>query len=189
LSCDKLSFSIICKYCQNLYLIPKFIKKEVISGFYNYSFYDYEDIKDLIHTKYDTIGSQIFKILAKNSFKKFSDSFKYNDTLYAINIDNNISKGYSHSAILTSSLSSSIIIPQYNILQAKNNKRFANKSYQFRLLNPREFKYNKPLFKNIKEVILIDDIITTSLTMLEAKDPLTRYNIKSLFCLTLCNLQ
>jgi competence protein ComFC len=184
-----LSLPLICKDCQSIYLTPNLQKKEIITGFFVYSFYDYEDIKEFIYSKYDVIGSQIFEILAKNSFELFANSFNFDERVYSISIDDNVNKGYSHSAILNNALKSRNIKPLYNKLQAQNNVIFANKSYGYRLSNPRDFIYKKPLFKKVKNVILVDDIITSGLTLLEAKDTLTREGINTLFAITLCNLQ
>lgn len=189
LLCQKISLSIICKKCQKTYLQPSIKKKEIITNFFVYSFYDYEDIKELIYTKYDSIGSQIYSILAKNSFSLFAKKFDIEKDIYAIGLDDNPSKGYSHSAILAKSLESTNIKPLYNTLRARNNTKFANKDYAFRLANPRNFIYKKPLLHEVKKVILVDDIITSALSILEAKDCITRHNINPLFGLVLCNLQ
>lgn len=188
LICDNISIPIICKTCQRDYLQPSITKTQLITNFFVYSFYDYEEIKELIYTKYDPIGSQIYSILAKNSFYKFAKSFNIDERVYAIGLDDNSNKGYSHSAILTKSLKSKSIYPIYNTLRAKNNIKFANKDYTFRLTNPRNFTYQKPLFHNVSKVILVDDIITSGLTILEAKDTMVRENIDVLFALTLCKL-
>jgi len=189
LVCEELSFNTICNSCQNTYLQPIIQKRKLLTNFYVYSFYEYEDIKELIYTKYEPIGSQIYNILAKNSFSKFAKEFNINEQITAIPIDDNPNKGYSHTAILASSLKSTFINPLYNIIRSDNDIKFANKDYSFRLQNPRNFKYKKPFLKKVNKVILIDDIVTSGLTLLEAKDCLIRENIEVLFALTLCNLQ
>jgi competence protein ComFC len=61
---------------------------------------------------------------------------------------------------------------------------YSGKSKQFRLLNPRDFELKKV---NEKSVILVDDIITTNLTLTQAVTALQKENIEVLFCLTLAD--
>jgi len=175
LICKEVSFKIICKRCQKEYLKPNLYKKEDII-----SFYDYDEIEWLIKYKYHKFGSRVFNILAKNSFFEFGKYF--NEDVYVIPIDDNIKKGFSHTAILARALNKK---PLYSSLLAKSDVKYAGKSLEFRLKNPRNFNYTGK--RNIK-AILVDDIKTTGTTLNEAKEVLKKHNVEVLFCMVLANL-
>jgi competence protein ComFC len=181
--CNNLYFSIICKKCQKEHLQFRLQKRYISKDFFTYTFYDLSRIDYLIKSKYLDIGSAIFKVLAKNSLSKFAKEFKY--SCYAVGIDNSISKGYSHSAILTKSLNSRYIKPLYNSLEITNSHiKYSGKSKKYREDNRREFNYSG---KKSIDVILVDDVITTGLTLIEAKKSLEVYNINVLFAIVLAD--
>ncbi|MCW9025713.1 MAG: phosphoribosyltransferase family protein, partial [Thiovulaceae bacterium] len=148
------------------------------------SFYKYSDIKNLLHTKHTDLGYYIYNILAKNSFEKFANEFKFSSLVYSIAVDDNTKSGYSHTAILNKQLKSKNIKPLFNKLIAKNNVSYSGKSKEYRLSNPRDFE-----LKNIvaKDVILVDDIITTGSTLSQSIDALKQKEKNILFCLTLAD--
>ena len=175
LTCSNLSFSIICKNCQKTLLTPSIKKRDDIV-----SFYQYEEIERLLKYKYHPFGSRVFEVLAKNSFKKFAEVYK--EKVYSLSIDDNPKRGYSHTAILNHSLKSKYITPLYKKLLAQNDITYAGKDLEFRLNNPRDFRYTG--IENI-DVILVDDIVTTGTTIQEAKEVLKKHNVNVLFCLVL----
>lgn len=181
-SCDKLSFSIICKKCQATLLEPEFHKKELKKDFFVYSFYEYEQIEELLQSKYHFHGDRVFNILAKLSFAKFASNFTFLFPIYSISIDDHTRHDFSQTAILNNHLKSPFIKPIFNSLKASNIVKYAGKNLEFRQKNPRKFVYNGQ--KNIK-VILVDDIITTGTTILEAKKVLEENSVEVLFALTL----
>jgi len=183
LICEKLSFLYICKECQKSVLKPTITKRKITEDFYCYSFYGYKNIEDLIKTKHKAIGSFVFEILAKNSFLKFAQNFKSESKIYVIPIDDKIKDGYSHTAILAKSMKNRVFIPKYNTLVAKNSISYSGKSYEYRLKNPRDFE-----FKGLKgvDLILVDDIVTTGLTLKEAYYKTKEY-ANPLFALTLAD--
>ena len=184
LTCENLSFQIICKTCQKNLLEPSFHKRELEKDFYNYSFYALSDIEDLIASKYYFHGDRVFNILAKLSFAKFSQNFKFEEKIIAIPIDDHTRHDFSHTAILAKHLNSNIITAKYNCLKATNIVKYAGKDLEFRKNNPRKFKVSN--IKN-KTLILCDDLITTGTTILEAKKALEKQNNKVLFSLTLAD--
>jgi competence protein ComFC len=181
--CESFSLIHVCKSCQNNFLKPQIYKRK-IANTQVISFYKYKDIKELLHTKHTDIGYYIYTILAKNSFAKFANEFKFSNSISSIAIDDNIKSGYSHTAVLNKHLKSKNIKPLHNKLISQNDVSYSGKSKQFRLSNPRNFQ----LF-NIKEseIILVDDIITTGLTLNEAIQTLQKHNKEVLFCLTLAD--
>jgi len=184
--CENYSLTHICKSCQNIYLTPIIYKRDLLEDITVISFYKYDEIKDLLHTKHTDLGYYIFNILAQNSFLKFAQEFKYTQKLTSIPIDDNVLNNYSHTAILNKHLKSPYIHPVYNRLRATNHINYSGKSKLFRIQNPRNFTLNK-LPKN--DVILVDDIITTGSTLTQAIELLKKNKINVLFCLTLCDLR
>ncbi|AXX91535.1 phosphoribosyltransferase [Malaciobacter molluscorum LMG 25693] len=184
ISCEKLSFYIICKNCQEKYLKPSFHKREIEENFYNYSFYALSDIEDLINSKYYFYGDKVFNILAKLSFKKFAQNFMFDEKILAIALDDHTRHDFSHTAILTKHLKSEYIETKSNILKAQSKIKYAGKDLNFRKNNPRNFK-----LANIhnKTTILCDDLITTGATILEGKKVLKNKNNRVLFSLTLAD--
>lgn len=182
LCCESLSFKAICTGCQKNLLTPSFYKRELEEDFFVYSFYKIEEIKELINAKYYFYGDRVFKILSNLAFKKFALNFEYPHKIKAIPIDDRIKQSFSHTAILTKALKSQKIQPTYNTLHAKNNIKYAGKTLEFRKTNKREFIYKGK--KNL-EIILVDDIITSGCTLLEAKSVLEKNGCKVLFALTL----
>ncbi|MCK5295196.1 MAG: ComF family protein [Arcobacteraceae bacterium] len=182
LSCQNLSIQIICKTCQENLLQSIFKKRELDDDFAVYSFFEYEDIKELLNTKYEFYGDRVYKILANLSFKKFADNFNFDENVVAVSVDDNTTHEFSQSAILVNALRSKNITPIYSTLKARNRLKYAGKSLEYRQKHKRDFKYKGK--QNLK-VILVDDIITTGSTLKEAKEVIEKSNCEVLFALTL----
>ncbi len=182
--CEKLSFRMICKDCQKNYFIPVFNKRELVKDFFVYSFYEYDSIKELLNSKYEFYGDRIYNILASLSFSKFAFNFEFIEVIDAVAIDDHTRHDFSHTAILVKHLKSKYIAPKINLLKAKNKIKYAGKTLEFRKSNPRNFSYSGLKGRNI---ILVDDIVTTGTTILEAKRCLEQNGCKVLFALTLCD--
>jgi len=183
--CESLSLTHICSTCQELFLTPSLYKRKLPNGIEVISFYRYSEIKELLFTKHTDLGFYIYGILAKLSFKKFSDEFTFDETMLSIAIDDTAKSGYSHTALLNKELKSPFIKPLYNKIRAQNSISYSGKTKEFRLLNPRNFKVNK--FKG-KNIILVDDIITTGTTLTQAIESLNKEGKEVLFCLTLVDV-
>jgi len=123
--------------------------------------------------------------LAELSFKKFAKHFEFDESVASIAVDDTIESGYSHTALLCESLKSEVIKPLHNRLRATNAIKYAGKSRAFRLQNPRDFRLKKFREKN---VIVVDDIITTGSTLYQATELLKRSDKDVLLCLTLCDV-
>jgi competence protein ComFC len=182
--CESLSLKHICPSCQELFLKPSIYERKLSNGVTVISFYKYQEIKELLFTKHTDLGFYIYNILGELSLKKFADEFTFDEKVVSVPIDDNIKSGYSHTAILNKKLNSTHITPLYNKLRAKNSISYSGKSKAFRLLNPRNFE-----LKNFQEqnVILVDDIITTGTTLLQALTLLKQHKKEPLFCLTLAD--
>lgn len=183
LSCEQLSFKIICKNCQDTLLIPSFHKRELQKDFYNYSFYSFSEIEEFITSKYYFHGDKVFNILASLSFKKFASNFKFEELVYSVGIDEHTRHEFSQTAILSKHLKSKNIKPLYNQCKATNIVKYAGHDLEYRLTNKRKFQTNL----SNKKIILVDDLITTGTTILEAKKALENKNNEVLFSLTLAD--
>ena len=77
-------------------------------------------------------------------------------------------------------------IPQHASLMAQNRVNYSGKSLQYRLEHPRDFVYTG---KSGIDVILVDDIITTGITLQEAQKVLMENGVNVLFALTLADVE
>ena len=182
--CERFSFSHICLTCKQTFLSPSIYKRTILNNIQVISFYKYEDIKDLLHTKHTDLGYYIYSILAELAFKKFTNEFSFDEKIASIGIDDRVKNGYSHTALINKALQSKTITPRYARLRSNNNITYAGKSKDYRLNNPRNFTCKEFIETN---VILVDDIITTGLTLSEAYNALTCKGKEVLFCLTLAD--
>ena len=183
-SCGEFSLPIICASCRSNLLSPSLIKRE-IGELQIFSFYKYSEIEKFIFTKHKTVGAKIFDILAQESFRHFAKTFEYEEHLNVIPIDDNTNSGYSHTAILAHNLKSKLLTPIYASLKAKNSIKYAGQSLEFRQNNKREFEFKGSTLP----IILVDDIVTTGTTLLEARDAALKKGVETLFALTLADAQ
>ena len=110
---------------------------------------------------------------------------KDNRPILVVGVDENVKSGYSHVALLTHELKHKNVKVLYAKLMARNKINYSGKTLQFRLENPRDFEYKG---KKEGEVILVDDIVTTGTTLIEAKQVLEQSGLKVLFALTLAGV-
>ncbi|MCH9812616.1 MAG: ComF family protein [Epsilonproteobacteria bacterium] len=153
-------------------------------GFKIYSFYHYSEISDLLKTKHTHLGAAVYAILAQNAFSLFTKQFVYTNPVYALPIDDHPSSGYSHTAILAKALHNKTIKPRYRTLRAQNQIAYSGKSLTFRLQNPRNFHY---LYRSGIDAIIVDDIVTSTTTINEAKNTLLKHNVNPLFAMTIAD--
>mgnify|MGYP001765446124 CR=1 FL=1 len=184
--CERLSFSHICTSCQETLLTPSLHKRKIMGSIPVYSFFPYSDIEPLLLTKHTDIGYYIYTILAKRALGSFAAEWQYENRVASLGIDDHASSGYSHTAVLNKALKSPNITPYYGKLRAPQHYKYAGKSVEERLMNPRQFVY-APF--NEKEVILVDDIVTTGTTLSEAAEVLHTHGKKVILCLTLTDAE
>lgn len=184
--CERWSWSHICKSCQEKLLTPVLHKRHILGSIPVYSFFPYDEIESLLLTKHTDIGYYIYTILAQRSLKSFAKEWNYENCVASIGIDDHVKSGYSHTAVLNKALQSPQIKPYFGKLRAANHHKYAGKSVEERLINPRQFLY-KPFQEN--EVILVDDIVTTGTTLSEAAEMLHANGKKVILCLTLTDAQ
>jgi competence protein ComFC len=186
LSCESLSFGVVCKKCEESLIVPK-IKRELIGAVEVVTLFGYSEIEQFILSKYETIGWRVYRYFAKRFLREFLESFQQNfqKEIFLVGIDEYPkSVGFSHTSILAHYSSSEKIAHLPASLIAKNRVSYAGKSREFRLRNKREFEYKG--LQNI-DVVLIDDVVTTGSTINEAKEVLEKNEVNLLFALVLAD--
>lgn len=186
-SCSKLSFSILCKSCQEKLFVPT-ITKRTVGTLEVVSFFKYSALESLLHTKHKPEGYRIFRALAQMTMRPFIEKFMQFDDkkICIVGIDERVKNGYAHVALLTHVMKHKNAIPLHGALMAKNKVNYSGKTLQYRLDHPRDFVYKgKP---NI-DVVIVDDIITTGITLQEAQKVLLEHGVNVLFALTLADAQ
>lgn len=186
LLCSSWSLTHICPDCQKENLEPSLFKRKIRGNINVYSFYKYKSIESLLHTKHTDLGFYIYTLLAKIAFTRFSEKFSFEEDVASIGVDEHVKHGYSHTAVLNKALDSEHIHPHFNKISAGSSDTYSGKSFQYRLLHPRRFKVKA--FKE-KYVILVDDIITTGMTLTQAVEALEREGKEVIFCLTLADAE
>ena len=186
-SCSKLSIRIICNRCKEQ-LFRTTTGTRTIGTLDVISFYKYSALESLLLTKHKPEGYRIYKALAKMTVKPFIEEFVENidSDVYILGIDEYVKSGYAHVALLTHAMKTKKTIPLHSALMAQNRVNYSGKSLQFRLENPRDFSYTGK--ENI-DVILVDDIITTGITLQEAQHTLLSHDVNVLFALTLADVE
>lgn len=186
-SCSKLSFSIICIRCKDQLFVPT-VSTRKIGTLDVISFFKYSTLESLLHSKHKPEGYRIYKALAQMTLQPFIKEFVENDDrdVYIVGIDEVVKNGYAHVALLTRAMKTKYTIPQHSALMARNRVNYSGKTLQFRLEHPRDFVYTG---KSNIDVILVDDIITTGITLQEAQKVLMVHGVNVLFALTLADVE
>lgn len=181
--CLALSWQPLCKKCLSTILEPTPAKRVLESGLKVYSFYQYAEIANLLHTKHTYIGAKIFAQLAKNSMLPFLKQFDFPKGAYGVPIDDHVRHGYAHSAVLAHAIKS-IVKPLYGSLRAQNHQTYSGQKLAFRQSHKRNFIST---CKEGMDVVLIDDIVTTGTTLQEAEKVLKKEGVNVLFALVLAD--
>ncbi len=162
LLCGHFCFGVLCEKC--LDSIPLTPRKRIVSNVPIYSFFAYEDVDFLLNAKYYAIGSRIYTALARIASDYFFRSDSSFGGIYGIGIDDYVRSFYSHTGVILKYFSRNGIVPIYGQLKASNLVSYAGKSLEFRQANKRGLCYSA----KAKDVMIVDDIITTGTSFCEA---------------------
>lgn len=182
-ACGELSWRALCSTCKDD-IKPRLHKRELQKEFFVYSFYDYNDISSFLYTKQQSIGNYIYNFLAKKAFIQFFKALDVKEIFNIVPIDDRVKNGYSHTAVLANAIKAKNIIPNYGALRANNSVDYGGKSLSYRRANPRDFTCK---LKNRDNIVLLDDVVTTGTTLLEALHVMKKSNLFPLFALTLAD--
>ena len=184
-NCHSFTLLAFCEDCEKQLSEFSLGIRELDKGFKVYSFYKYSDIRHLLHSKHKFYGYFVLNSLAKLSFARFVEFFPINFKISAIALDDRVEDMlYSHSAILAKHLKSKFIRPKFASLHSSSKIKYSGKSMDFRLKNKRKYKLLKEL---TSPVILVDDVLTSGSSLLEARDFLKEREIETLFALVLAD--
>ena len=184
-NCGAFSLRMICAACA-ANLAECRLSMRQVEGFSVFYYYGYSEIRELILSKHHEYGAAVLARIASLSLAKFPihlrreisanpqnyEAFKTTDGVFKFNavpLDDDARSGYSHTAILARALKSELVEPKFHCLRAQNRVKYTGQSLEFRLKHKRNFKIlTPPQFP----VILVDDIITSGLSMLQAREAL-----------------
>ncbi len=169
-------------HCRKLCLVPEPKVRRLASGLDVVSFYSYDELEPFLLSKHLPHGWLVYTIIAKKAFSLIDAATK--DT-FALPVDDDSSGGYSHTALLAKALKRRGYTPLWGRLKAQNRVSYAGQPLSFRVQNPRKFHYNGP--KEIKTV-LVDDIVTTGLTLQEAHGELLRHGVEAVCAFVLADV-
>ncbi|MBD3800940.1 MAG: ComF family protein [Campylobacterales bacterium] len=186
LLCESWSLSRICRSCREEHLAPSLHTRKIAGKLSVHSFYRYDEIESLLLTKHTDIGCHLYKIMASASFATYAASLEVAEPVAVIAVDDHVRHGYSHTAILARAMKTDALIPRHTVLRDRSGHRYSGQDFQYRLTHPRAFEL-KPFPE--KSVILVDDILTTGLTLTQAAETLEMAGKEVLFCLTLADAE
>lgn len=183
IACEAFSLGVLCSTCKSE-IKPTLNKRELEKDFFVYSFFGYDEISPLLHTKHHPCGVYIYNFLALKAFTPFFKKLDFEKPITIVPIDDRVKGGYSHTAVLANAIKVENVKPIFGSLRAKNKISYSGKSLNFRKTHPRDFTCK---IKDKESVILIDDLVTTGTTLLEALHVMKKSNINVLFALTLAD--
>ncbi len=186
-SCGKLNFRAVCETCKSTLFVPSTQTRRI--GMLDViSFYSYATLEPLLLTKHKPEGWRIYRELGRMLFRPFMREFVEHDDgrVHVIGVDEDVRSGYSHVAQLTHAMKMTGVHVQHGVLRARNRVNYSGKPLQYRLENPRDFLYAG---KTNISAILVDDIVTTGMTLQEAQKILANHGVDVLFALTLASAQ
>ena len=175
----------LCRSCSQQLFKPS-ISRRRAGTLEIVSFYKYSTVESLLLHKHKPEGYRIFRDLARMTLKPFIRHFVEEDRrpLYIIGVDESVKGGYSHVAVMTRQMRTAYSTVLHASLRSENAVTYAGKTLQYRLDHPRKFRYRGP--EGI-DAILVDDIVTTGITLQEAQRTLKRHRVNVLFALTLAD--
>ncbi|MDR2034391.1 MAG: ComF family protein [Helicobacteraceae bacterium] len=180
LLCEKLSWRYICPECDRSIDVRARIHN--LRELKAITFYEFGDIEPLIKTKYYPFGSFVLKYLAIKAFKPFFSELKLDESAALVPIDDRLNAWYSHSALLAKAGAAGMIAPRFGSLRARSKEKYAGQTLAFRKSHPRRFIV-KPFPET--NAIILDDLITTGTTLLEAAAALEKRDKNPLFAVAL----
>lgn len=130
------------------------------------------------------MGFYVYSILARIALRNYAASLELSQDVAVVGVDDHTRHGYSHTALLVRAMKRKEIVPRYSVLRDRSGHRYSGRDFQYRLTHPRAFEL-RPFPE--KQVIIVDDILTTGLTLTQAAETLQIAGKEVLFGLTLAD--
>jgi len=186
-SCHKLSVDVICPSCAERLFRPT-ISRRMVGTLEVVSLFHYSVIEPFLLTKHTPLGYRIYRYLGQHYIAPFIEEYRRQEgrPFGVIGVDEHVGHGYAHTALLTRAIRHPDISVTHGALLARNRVNYAGKTLQYRLDHPRDFRYAG---MEKQEVVLVDDIVTTGITLQEAVGALRRHQVDVLFAVTLADAQ
>jgi len=189
ISCHRFSREVVCAPCRERLLVPA-ITRRTVGTLEVVSLFGYRTLEPFLLTKHSPVGHRIYGYLGDNFLAPFLSEFAERLTsesaIRLIGIDEHVGHGYSHTAQLLHGVKHPRLDVLHGKLLARNRVDYAGKTLQYRLDHPRNFRYTGP---SGGEAILIDDVITTGLTLQQAQQVLASKGVDILYAVTLADAQ
>jgi len=187
-SCHRPSREVICDRCLQRDFRPVHRVRR-IGSLEVHSFFGYPFLEPLLLTKHHPEGWRIYRWMARKFLAPFFETFGagLEEDLFVLGIDEVPKRGYAHIAALTHELRHAPHIrPLHAKLLAGEHVSYAGRSLAYRLDHPRDFHYRGP--RGI-EAVLVDDVITSGITLQEGYETLRREEVDVLFAVTLADAE
>lgn len=190
LVCGKFCLRVLCKPCLESIPLRPSVRK--VGGVSVYCFFGYDDVSLLLGAKYHVIGSRVLTLLAQKAATHFARTLAEQDQsapsslrgIGLVGIDDYVRSFYSHTGVLVREFAKAMgMRAHYGALQARNPISYAGKPLAYRQANKRDFRYSS----TAREIVLVDDIITTGTSFKEAIAVCADSGASVHFCLALCN--
>jgi competence protein ComFC len=188
--CHRISLRVVCPSCQSRWLTPH-IHRRQIGSLEIVSLFGYSQIEPLLLTKHTPVGYRVFRFFGREFVAPFLETFARQDSatepVAVIGVDEQPSfGGYAHIALLTRPIRHPLLTVRHGRLLARTPVHYAGKDLAYRLDHPRRMTYRpaKPA-----SVILVDDIVTTGLTLQESAYAVASSGKNVLFALTLADAE
>jgi len=187
LSCQALSASVICSECEKRFFSPVLTRRK--AGTLDVvSLFAYSEIEPFLVTKHTPVGYRLYRFFGEKFVAPFVAEFaeQSQQELTLIGVDEHVRNGYAHTAVLTHAVHHRNVNVMHGRLRARTDVHYAGKTLHYRLEHPRRFIYTGSHGLN---AILVDDVVTTGMTLQEAHHTLQRSGVHVLFALTLADAQ
>ncbi len=188
-SCHRLSWSVVCDACRDRLLVPSPTSRK-IGTLEVVSLFAYEHLEPFLLTKHTPTGWRVYRYFGRHFIAPFLDEFvqkiSQETAIRVVTAGSEVSHGYSHTAAMLHGLRHVRLRSDPVGLRARHAVHYAGKSLAYRLAHPRGFVYTGPPGG---DAILLDDIVTTGLTLQEAARTLEQRNVNVLFGLVMADAQ
>ncbi len=184
-ACHALSRSVICPACETRLFRPA-VSRRLIGTLEVVSLFNYSVIEPFLLSKHRPVGYRIYRWFGRSFlnpfFRRYAEEFR--KPFSVVSIDDHVRHGYAHTALLARGIRHREIHHAYGALPAQHPVTYAGKSLEYRLAHPRDFRYKGP---TRRMVVLLDDVVTTGLTLQAAQRVLETAGVEVLFAVTLAD--